>query len=1408
MAINKVSETTKKRIRDKSVLALPDKPSEKGYSAQQLKEYFTNLVLGDESALTEIDRISEEINNYLNGIENTTIKNYIIDSILSKFTEQSPVTSIKFEGNKLKYNRFGDPVITEEIDITQDNSVFFNEQTLKNKDGETILPVTTIDNLVDTIYDKTVREFLMLLHTRINELGFAHNNAVETINKNLEAIVGGDAPDALNSIKELAEALNNNPQSLNDILQRIADININKVDKINGKGLSTNDFDNTSKAFLDSLKSKDLAFKTDIKTSLSELTQDSNHRTVTDAEKQSWDSKANATHGHKIDDVSGLKDALNSKSDSTHTHTLEFLGAEASGTASGLVSKHNTDENAHQHIQEMISSVGKRIDGINSALSFENFNQLTDWFKGTYTRPDGKLPSDLYVGQYIYLKNNDEDDYWVSEIPATISNLSILNTDKVDLDEYVQKDELKRVAYTGDYTDLTNKPTIPTNLSQLNEDDYHKTITKEKLELIDTNKEEVAKKLNANLGSSAANKMIITDSTGNITTAEAGSMSILVDNLESTSTTMAPTANQVRVLNNKKLDKQQGADNANKYLQVNASGMIDLVDLEVPESMPVLGPGTIQLTGLEDGFYKVLPSSSFQWKGTSGICSIASGGLLLVTTRTDGTRDSIVFTQNTVQVANSADSGFSMKTLITTNDLIVGFYTDMDLIFNNGSMREDWQNRMFHTAGRRLYYNSNQAYIQTSKYDIVYIGSLNDSGELNFVLYQQDGLTIGYGANRSDVPTPKKILYSDLATKTYVDEMFAGLGELDASGAIAGHNADKTAHPDIRALIPDTSSFLPLTAGTDKKLTGVLATAGGPGKIWDTSSGVKFGDGSYISGDSTSLGLQSTDGVYFRVAGATRSVINSTLLRPSTTETMGLGSSDYKWKEIHGKTIYQGGKQVANKEDIPDVSGFIKKDVNDLTNYKNEVQLTQLLETKQDEITSSNKLSKDLVSGLGTASTANTGTSSGNVPVLGTDGKLPSSVIPASAITNTFVANNEAGMLALSTADIGDVCVRTDVKKSFILKATPYSTLANWQELLTPTDAVTSVNGQTGAVSLSASDVGALPSTTEIPKINNGTLYFEKNGGIIGSFTNNQDFDSYFDISMPRDVLYYGEMELDEDQKRQARTNIGAGTSNFSGNFQDLQRVPSLVNSINGETGYITGIATEEYVNNAVANAGVGGGSGGGSSGGGSSGGGITNITEAYTRITDLDTGIYNFSNSSIAQYIYYNGQTGTDSQSVHLAGGSTILEVSKTDENWGWHFINGAGILYSGTTTLESGSNAPFTYINTLANVPSSRGFSGYALISGGSSVSPTWKNLALSYKSVSVSVSVPANSSTSVSIKPSLAMGKVMRMATSSMYVQASTTSNSTSTSSTTSITIYLHNCSASAVTVNSIYLFYMNI
>lgn len=82
---------------------------------------------------------------------------------------------------------------------------------------------------------------------------------------------------------------------------------------------------------------------------------------------------------------------------------------------------------------------------------------------------------------------------------------------------------------------------------------------------------------------------------------------------------------------------------------------------------------------------------------------------------------------------------------------------------------------------------------------------------------------------------------------------------------------------------------------------------------------------------------------------------------------------------------------------------------------------------------------------------------------LDASGKISENQLPALAVADVFEAGSQAAMLAL-TAENGDICVRSDLNKSFILKQRPASTLANWVELRTPTDAVLSVIGLGGAI--------------------------------------------------------------------------------------------------------------------------------------------------------------------------------------------------------------------------------------------------------------------------------------------------------------------------------------------------------
>lgn len=202
--------------------------------------------------------------------------------------------------------------------------------------------------------------------------------------------------------------------------------------------------------------------------------------------------------------------------------------------------------------------------------------------------------------------------------------------------------------------------------------------------------------------------------------------------------------------------------------------------------------------------------------------------------------------------------------------------------------------------------------------------------------------------------------------------------------------------------------------------------------------------------------------------------VNQNLV-PSANNTLDLGTTGLKYKDLYlAGSLKDGTNSVAiadivTTNDLPDLSNYVLSSslatvattgsYNDLSNKPD---LTIYAETAD----------------LGTASTCDTGTGAGNIPILDANGKLSDSVLPALAISETFVVASQAAMLAL-TAQVGDVCVRTDLNKSYILKTAGASTLANWQELLTPTDAVQSVNGHTGAVTLTQADLNIIYSSTQ-----------------------------------------------------------------------------------------------------------------------------------------------------------------------------------------------------------------------------------------------------------------------------------------------------------------------------------------
>ena len=110
--------------------------------------------------------------------------------------------------------------------------------------------------------------------------------------------------------------------------------------------------------------------------------------------------------------------------------------------------------------------------------------------------------------------------------------------------------------------------------------------------------------------------------------------------------------------------------------------------------------------------------------------------------------------------------------------------------------------------------------------------------------------------------------------------------------------------------------------------------------------------------------------------------------------------------------------------------------------------------------------------------------------------------------TKVSAFENDAGYLTKHQS-LANYALKSELPKKV-------SDLTNDAEYITASGApVQSVNGQTGTVSLTANDVGALPNTTIIPVVNNAKLTIQKNGVAVDSFTANASVDKIINIEVP-----------------------------------------------------------------------------------------------------------------------------------------------------------------------------------------------------------------------------------------------------------------------------------------------------
>ncbi|MEF9992681.1 MAG: tail fiber protein [Peptostreptococcaceae bacterium] len=383
--------------------------------------------------------ITQDLTDEFTEIGTYQLQFHITDNDCCEFT----IPPISFEvKERLKGIKENGTVDNAKVDIDTVAEELFNiidgKIVLVWKSGD-LITAKKLNDMVNSINNKSNLE-----HTH-NELHI-HSNKV-TIDKLTDIKI--QEWDNKSNFNGDYNSLNNKPNipSVDGLASEIYVNNkiASKVDKTEGKGLSSNDFTNTYKTKLDNLNNYTHP-------------NDSNTRHVSDTDKSRWDNKSNFDGDYRnlsntpsIPSISGLatetfvNSELSKKSDKTHNHNSEYA----------------TKSSEHNHVNKLV------IDNITS-VKVEEWDNKSD-FDGNYNSLVG-LPSipnvDVdknYVDSELRKKSNTNHSH--NEL-HTHNNKEVIDAiTNAKINEWNGKSN-----FDGNYNSLTNKPSIATKTSQLAND--------------------------------------------------------------------------------------------------------------------------------------------------------------------------------------------------------------------------------------------------------------------------------------------------------------------------------------------------------------------------------------------------------------------------------------------------------------------------------------------------------------------------------------------------------------------------------------------------------------------------------------------------------------------------------------------------------------------------------------------------------------------------------------------------------------------------------------------------------------------------------------------------------------------------------------------------------------------------